>query len=68
MNRIAAAISAGLVPRRSGISSHCRANWSGVCRGLGTVGPGPMPFTRMRGASASAMVWVKVHNPAFAKV
>src|SRR5437764_1069385 len=54
MKRIAAAISQGLVPRRSGISSRWRANWSAVCRGLGIVGPGPMPLTRMRGASLAS--------------
>jgi hypothetical protein len=29
------------VPRRSGTEPHCRANCSGVCRGLGSAGPGP---------------------------
>ena len=37
---------------------------AGVCRGLGRAGPGPMPFTRMRGASASAIDWVSAQSPA----
>ena len=35
-----------------------------VWRALGSAGPGPMPFTRMRGASASAMVCVSAHSAA----
>ena len=68
MKRIASAISCGLVPRRNGISSHWQANCSGLCRRLGSVGPGPMPFTLMWGAKARAKVWVRVHKPAFDKV
>ena len=47
---------------------YCRRNCSSLCRGLGRVGPGPMALTRMRGASASAMVCVKVHSAALLSV
>ena len=68
MASTARAISSGLVPRPSGIEAACRSNCSGVWRGLGSAGPGPMPLTRMRGASASAIDCVSAHRPALATV
>ena len=35
---------------------------------IGQRGPGPIPFTRIRGASASAIDCVNVQRPAFATV
>ena len=60
--------SSGAAPRPSGVPAHCRANCSALCRGLGKVGPGPMAFTRTRGAKASAMDCVSAHSPAFDRV
>ena len=62
IKRNAAAISSGPVPRRSGILRQRSRNCSGLCRSLGKVGPGPIPFTRIRGASARAIVRVSVHK------
>ena len=51
-----------LVARRSGSEAHWASNCAALWRGLGKLGPGPMPLTRMRGAKASAVVRVNVHN------
>src|SRR5258708_5709211 len=68
MKRSPRQISSGVVPMPSGVLTHCSAKCSADCLGLGRVGPGPMPFTRMRGASARARGWVSVHNPALLRV
>ena len=46
------AISPGAAPRSSGVCAHCAAKCAALWRALGRTGPGPMAFTRMRGASA----------------
>ena len=62
------AMSAGATLRFSGVAAHCAAKCSGLWRTLGSVGPGPMPFTRIRGPSASAAVCVSVQSPALLSV
>ena len=62
------ATSSGLEPWRRGVLSHCARNWASVWRVLATVGPGPIPFTRIRGASASAMDWVRAQRAALVTV
>ena len=65
INRIAATISCGL---GAAAERHLRALPQKMLRALpraGSIGPGPIPLTRIRGASASAIVWVNVHSPVF---
>ena len=52
MKRMASQISCGEVGRRSGTASHCLAKCSSLWRSLFSVGPGPIPLTRIFGASA----------------
>src|SRR5690606_6487459 len=58
INRMAAEISSGVVPRRRIVAAACRSKSAAVWRSLGSVGPGPMAFTRTCGASARARISV----------
>ena len=64
----ARATSSGLVGRESGVDPACLSKCSWDWRGLGKAGPGPMAFTRMRGASAKARLCVSAQSPALETV
>ena len=65
MNSSAAAISSGLVPRCSGVARHSSSKRCRSMPGAASVGPGPIAFTRTRGASSRASTWVAAHRPIF---
>ena len=63
MKRTAAAISSGLVPRFSKVRRGQFLELLVRMRTLGSAGPGAIALTRIRGASACAMVCVTTHKP-----